>query len=216
MRATSVILLAGLGLAVSACGGASATNGLQAARGMGSIHQPVVSRQDFVFDVNAADGDISSSEQGRLQGWFDTLGLGYGDRVSVDMGEGYSPAAKETVADITARYGLLLDAAAPVTTGALAAGNVRVVVSRMSASVPGCPDWNPNMSDDFNNNNHANFGCSINGNLAAMIANPADLVTGQVGSGTTDARTSGKAINTYRSMKPTGEGGLKQESARSN
>lgn len=215
MRAKTIATLASLGFALTACGGAT-TATTSASRGLESVHQPVVSRSDYVFDVNASGGGLSPSESGRLQGWFDTLGLGYGDRVSVDMGDGYSAAARDDVGDIAARYGLLIDDAAPVTSGAIAPGNVRVVVSRMKASVPGCPDWGRSTVDDFDNHNFSNYGCGVNSNLAAMVANPADLVSGQVGSSTVDARTAGKAIKSYRDRKPTGEGDLKQENAGSN
>ena len=58
------------------------------------------------------------------------------------------------------------------------------------------------------------YGCAVNGNLAAMIANPEDLVHGREGSGLSDALTLTKAVESYRSMKPTGEGGLKDISTK--
>jgi pilus assembly protein CpaD len=209
MRTTTFATLASLGLALGACGGATINRGVE------SVHQPVVSRADYVFDVNASGDGLSPGEASRLSGWFESLRLGYGDRVSVDMADaGYSAATRDAVADLAARYGLLLDSTAPVTAGAIAPGNVRVVISRMKASVPGCPDWSGSMGDDLNSNSGSNFGCATNSNLASMIANPADLVSGQQGSSTIDARTSGKAIKSYRDRKPTGEGDLKQESSK--
>ena len=53
----------------------------------------------------------------------------------------------------------------------------------------------------------------MNSNLAAMIANPADLVRGQIGTGVNDPNTSGKAVNTFRIAPNTGAGGLRSESA---
>ena len=44
----------------------------------------------------------------------------------------------------------------------------------------------------------SNYGCAVNSNLAAMIADPTDLVLGQAGSVTGDADTSSKAIKVYR------------------
>ena len=52
----------------------------------------------------------------------------------------------------------------------------------------------------------SNFGCAVNGNLAAMVANPQDLVHGREGSGVGDNRTAVKAIDTYRKAAPTGAG----------
>jgi pilus assembly protein CpaD len=54
----------------------------------------------------------------------------------------------------------------------------------------------------------SNFGCALNSNLAAMVANPEDLVHGREGSGVGDALTSAKAVGIYRKSEPTGSKGL--------
>jgi pilus assembly protein CpaD len=54
----------------------------------------------------------------------------------------------------------------------------------------------------------SNFGCATNSNIAAMIANPNDLVLGQEGTISGDAATASKAIKQYREAQPTGAGGL--------
>jgi pilus assembly protein CpaD len=200
---TSVLI--GLTLAVSACGG---TNN----RGLESVHQPVVARTDYVFDVNASGGGLSGEENRRLAGWFQSLRLGYGDRVSVDSSNAYGDqGARDSVAALAARYGLLLDDAAPVTAGEIGPGNVRVIVSRMSASVPGCPDWSRPSAPNFNAHGMSNYGCATNSNLAAMIANPEDLVSGQVGNPVSSVVSASKAIKTYREAPSTGKDGLKAE-----
>jgi pilus assembly protein CpaD len=207
MRNTKSIFLIGLCLSVSACGTQN--------RGLESVHQPVVSRTDYVLDVGTNGSGLEGREAGRVEGWFESLRLGYGDRVSVDIGsDGYGSSARESVAAIAAKYGLLLDNSAPVTAGNVASGSVRVIVSRAKATVPGCPDWSRQSEANFNSHNASNYGCAINGNLAAMIADPRDLVLGRGGDSASDASTSGKAIKSYRDRKPTGEQGLKNESSR--
>lgn len=204
MRNTKSFFLIGLCLTASACGTQN--------RGLESVHQPVVSRTDYVLDVDASGGRLDA---GKVDGWFESLKLGYGDRVSVDIGsEGYSTSARESVAAIAAKYGLLLSNGAPITAGNVAAGNVRVIVSRAKASVPGCPDWSRPSEPNFNSHNASNYGCAINSNLAAMVADPQDLVLGRGGESASDASTSGKAIKSYRDRKPTGEQGLKNESSK--
>jgi pilus assembly protein CpaD len=207
MKARTFLPLIALGLAVTACGGTQN-------RGLESVHQPVVSRADYAFDLGAGNGGIEGQEMSRLAGWFDALQLGYGDRVSVDLPGGYdSSGAREQVAAVAARYGLLLQDNAPITAGDVPIGSVRVVVSRLKATVPGCPDHSRSMDINFNEHSSSNFGCAINSNLAAMVANPEDLVRGQPGSGTSGGATSSKAIKTYREAAPTGTQGLKRESA---
>lgn len=205
-KAASPLLLA-LGLTLGACGGT--TN-----PGLESVHQPVVNRLDYALDLNTGgNGGLADGEAQRLAGWFDTLHVGYGDRISVDDPSSYGSAAnRDGVAAVAARYGLLLDDGAPVTTGAVSGGMVRVVVSRMSASVPRCPDWSRPSQPEYQASSMSNYGCAMNTNLAAMVANPEDLIRGQVGS--TDQRVSSKAIKSFRDKVPTGAADLKQESSK--
>ncbi len=178
-----------------------------------SVNQPVVQRTDYVFDVQGG-GRVSDSELRRLAHWFESLGLGYGDRVSVDTGSYDDQQARQAVAGVVAEHGLLLSPGVPVTAGAVQPGFVRVIVSRSHAFVPGCPNWEEAYEVGNRNTTGSNFGCSINSNMAAMIADPNDLVLGQAGSSSADARTSSKAVDAYRRRVPTGYSGtVKSESA---
>jgi pilus assembly protein CpaD len=165
---------------------------------MYSVHQPVVERATYAMDI-ASDGvGISTVDQTRLGDWFDALQLGYGDRVSVDYGSGYaSQAAKATIARVAADRGVLLQDVAPVTSGQVGPGMLRVVVTQSKASVPSCPDWSTDHDRNYNASNHSNHGCSTNSNLAAMIADPEDLVRGRE-SKRLDTNSGKKAVDAYR------------------
>jgi pilus assembly protein CpaD len=206
MRNFAKATLIVLGLSVSACGGTSN-------RGLESVHQPVVTRTNYVFDAAKAGDDLSLGEAARVRGWFDSLQLGYGDHVSIDNPDGDGSAARSAVAALAARYGLLVDDNAPLTAGAIPPGNVRVVVSRTKATVPGCPDWSRKPQAEFGGNSSSNLGCATNSNLAAMIANPADLVKGQDAGAVFDAASATKAANVFRTRKPSGQADLKTESS---
>lgn len=209
MRASQFATLIGLSVALAACGTQN--------RGVESIHQPVVSKANYVLDVGTSYDGLAAGEVNRISGWFESLRLGYGDRVSIDIpGGGDGAATRDAIAGVASRYGLLVDATAPVTTGEIAPGKVRVVVSRTSANVPNCPDWSDKGGNDFNSNTLSNFGCAVNTNLAAMVANPEDLINGQRTNGANDASTAAKAIKVYRDRVPTGTKELKTESSRSN
>jgi pilus assembly protein CpaD len=108
-------------------------------RGVAAVNVPVVTSTDYVFDAAAPAGALAPGESDRLNGWFQGLGLGYGDVVYVDGA--YAPAAREQVVAVAGQYGMLVQPGAPVTAGAVQPGTVRVVVSRRRASVPGCPNW---------------------------------------------------------------------------
>jgi pilus assembly protein CpaD len=58
----------------------------------------------------------------------------------------------------------------------------------------------------------SNYGCAVNANLAAMVANPEDLVHGREAAGLTDAVTGVKAVEFYRNTAPTGTKGLQDVS----
>lgn len=184
-------------------------------RGLESVHQPVVSRTDYVFDVNTAGRGLAPGEAQRLAGWMASLHLGYGDHVTVDDPNASGGGVRDDVAAQLARYGLLLSDDTPVTGAAIAPGMARVVVSRTKATVPGCPDFSRVGQPEFESNTSSNQGCAINANLAAMVANPVDLVRGQPGADTIDPASATKAIDLYRKAAPTGGGGtvVKSESA---
>jgi pilus assembly protein CpaD len=189
-------------------GGCGTYNG-----GVDSVYQPVVQRSDYVFDLQTAGSSLADGEQDRLAGWLQSMKLRYGDKVAIDDG-GDGSTARNQVAAEAGRYGLMLSDKAPVTVGQVAPGTVRVVVTRMSANVPNCPDMSRIYTPDYSESTTSNYGCSINSNLAAMVADPADLVRGEPGAPTSDPTTSMKAIGARRNAAPTGAGGttLKAES----
>jgi pilus assembly protein CpaD len=186
----------------------------QPSRGVVPVNQPVVTRNDYAVDLASPDGSLSPSERARLDSWFAGLGLGYGDLVYVDGA--YAGEARTDVARVAGKYGLLLSPGAPVTAGPIQPGSVRVVVSRTRASMPGCPNWDRPASPDNENHQMSNFGCAMGTNMSAMIANPGDLVHGREGEPLVDGLTAEKAIQTYRSAKPTGAGGLPAVSTKGN
>lgn len=199
MRIVSMALITALGLSVTACGSNTAN------RSVYSERQPVVSKSNFVLDLSAGNGGLSTAEQNRLSGWFDALELGYGDRVSIDdPSYSNSAVAKAAVENIVASYGLLISETAPVTEGNIPSGQMRVVVTRTTASVPGCPDFSHRSHTDFQARTSANYGCGTNSTLSAMIANPEDLVRGQNADGEDQSQAS-KAIRAYRDKQVGGQ-----------
>lgn len=187
-------------------GGCGTYNG-----GVDSVYQPVVQRTDYVFDLASSGSGLAPGEAERLAGWLGSMRLGYGDKVAIDDG-GDGGTGRSQIAAEAGRYGLLLTDRAPVTVGRVGAGTVRVVVTRTTASVPNCPDYSRQYQPDFAASTTSNFGCATNSNLAAMVADPNDLVRGQPGSGVSDPASAARAVKVYRDATPTGAGGLKAES----
>ena len=205
-RTPALALALTLGLGLAGCGGMATNSSLYSAK------QAVVDRTNFTLDVTTTSAGLPISEQQRLNGWFETMDLRYGDRISIEN-PGQNPAVTNAVSDLAGRYGLVISDTAPVTSGFIQPGQARVVITRASASVPGCPDWSAKSDMNYNNALSPGYGCANNGNLAAMVADPQDLLEGKKGSSETIIATSNKAISTYRDTAPTGAGGLKEASA---
>jgi len=179
-----------------------------------SVHQPVVSRQDLTLDLQADGGRLAPGEERRLAEWMGAMNLRYGDRLAIDDG-GEGSTGRAEVAAAAGRYGLMLADRAPATGRPDNPDIVRVVLTRTTAAVPGCPDYAHPSGMTADASTSSNFGCATASNLAAMVADPADLVRGAPGSPTADPMTMTKAIGAYRAAVPSGAGGatVKAESA---
>ena len=68
---------------------------------------------------------------------------------------------------------------------------IKVSYTRFVAEGPQCGKWPTNLAVDFRNIPYENFGCAQQNNLAAMIANPADLVSARA---STSASAEARAI----------------------
>lgn len=191
-----------LGLGLAGCGGMPTNTTLY------STKVPVVERTNMTLDVTTTTSGLPISEQQRLNGWFETMDLRYGDRIAIEN-PSQNPAVTNAIRDLAARFGLMLSETAPVTAGFVQPGQARVVITRTIATVPGCPDWSAKSDMNYSSGLSPNYGCAINSNLAAMVADPQDLLEGKKNDGETVIATSNKAISTYREMEPTGKSGLK-------
>lgn len=196
-RLAPTLALTGLALAASACG--PRTNGITPLSNpsLYVAHQPVVERTNYVFDLRSGFGGLSPDERQRLDDWFGSLGLRYGDRVHLDAGD---PQLRRDVADLAAGYGLLLSpGAAPLVGGG---GASRVIVARAHASVPGCPLWEDELVGAPERAS-TNYGCATQSNLARMIADPNDLVLGTSPHDVTDPDEASRIMRAYRARAVT-------------
>ena len=206
MRIKTLATVAAIGVSLSGCLGGGTEGAMN--RGLTSVHQPVVTQDNYVLDVPAPNGELGPDASRRVSEWMDAMGVRYGDRVAIDdTATNGARAARDVVHAMLIRKGLMLSDNAPITPGVIAPGNVRIVISRAHASVPDCPDWSTRSATDFNNRTTSNYGCATNANVAAMVADPLDLVRGQ-NDRTNDPLTASRAIDAYRAAPPTGTTGL--------
>ncbi len=202
-----------IGLSLSGCLGSGGGDSAAMNRSLDSVHQPVVQIRSFVYDADAGSGTLSPTELRRVRDWFDSMNVRYGDRIAIDDASGTTPrAARDALAMLIAQRGMLISEHAPITTGAIAPGQMRIVLTRSTAQVPGCPDWGTRTAITTTNTTTSNYGCASNANLAAMVADATDLVRGQ-SSQTNDPLQASKAITTFRTAPPTGAEGLSTDNS---
>lgn len=185
-----IALLAGVA-ALAACGPVN--------RSVETVKTPDLKTATLTHDVRFDGGTgLGAPEREALLQYLSSIRVGYGDRISVDDPVAAGAAARRNaVAGIVAQFGLFLEEGAPVTQGELPPGTARVVVSRSRLEVPACPDWRRGSNPELSASTMSNFGCAGRGNLAAMIADPHDLVAGRAYGGA-DAMTASKPVKTLR------------------
>lgn len=85
-----------------------------------------------------------------------------------------------------------------------AAADAPVVVSyiRTWAVTQECGNWDEDLAITFSNSGYDNFGCSVQNNVAALVANPNDLVMPRTETPSDPTRRS-KVLSDYRDAVPT-------------
>lgn len=181
-------------------------------RGVETAHQPVVTQTDYALDLLAGPDGLGSGEAQRLRGWLDVLAPAPGATMAIDDPSA-SPGVSSEIVALAAERDLHV-VSAPAQGPAPAPGTVRVVVTRSNASVPSCDTPAARASlVNFDAHTGSGFGCAVNGTLAAMVADPNDLVRGRADDGARTTNTATKAVTIWRKAAPTGGGGtvLKSE-----
>ena len=205
----AALLLLPPALALAGCGGLPHNATLT------SPHQPEISHTSLSLDLAADANGLAPAQKQQLATWFAAKDLRYGDRITVaDPLAGKATIA--AVADVAADFGIVETGAAPppATGQALPPAMIRVILTRARAHVPHCPDWSGNAASNPLNATSTNFGCATSSNLAAMIANPDDLLHGATASGHTGSMSAEKAIAAWRLSPPTTPGTAKDSSTR--
>jgi len=104
--------------------------------------------------------------------------LGRGDVVRIERPPGPMAQARAMMLSTgLTREGL---STSTVVSPSTPADELRLQIEHAVASAPGCPDWSKPAGNDFDNTLHSDFGCSTATDLAAMIADPRDLLAGRV------------------------------------
>jgi pilus assembly protein CpaD len=173
-------------------------------------HPIVVDEREERIDLPVGVGDHAMSKVQRvaLEGYMARYDASAGAPVTIlyPSGTANAAAASLVAADIARhihRFGvpggrvvtMPYDAGAPDTTPP-----IRIAYMRMKASTGQCGRWPDDLLQTTQNKHYANFGCASQNNLAAQMANPADLL-GPRAPGEIDAENRGSALEQYRNRE---------------
>jgi pilus assembly protein CpaD len=121
---------------------------------------------------------------------------------SVDL-RGAVPENLRRVRDRLLAAGVPASAIRVLITEQGAPDGVTLSYERYEVQLPTCGDWSGKAVYDPYNDVHSNFGCAMQHNVGAMVADPADLVRKRDTS-PAEAGASDRVVQRYRAGQPTG------------
>lgn len=200
-----IALLSATALAASSCG--SLFNGPEQAMTIAETHPISVDSQIVALTVNVDPGtsDISDMDKARLRAFADSyLNYGHGPlTVTAPSGTPTDHEGQEAAADIRqalhdAGISWAAISGATYRTGGSESGDQLVLsFTRYVATPSQCGVWSNTRLRDFRNLRTPNMGCATMNNIAAMIADPHDLVEPAAAT-SRDATATVRAVDLYR------------------
>jgi pilus assembly protein CpaD len=122
--------------------------------------------------------------------------------VSSPTGGAHAGAVAGKVADLLASEGIPPRAIVNATYQGGRTAPVVVSFARHFASSPECGDWSQSITETGYNEAYANFGCAQQHNIAALVADPQDIVVPRV-STPPDAMRRSQVLTDYRTPRDT-------------
>jgi pilus assembly protein CpaD len=198
------ISLSALAAAMTGC--AAVSNGAEQALSIEEEHPISVDSQTVTMTIDLADtaGDLTAVDKARLRAFAGAyMNDGHGLlTVTAPAGGGADRAGQDAQARVRKALHEFGVSDAAMTGSAYEvgqAGDRQIVLSytRYVATPSACGIWNGEFDRNYRNLRSANFGCSAQNNLAAMIGDPRDLVEP---SAMTDPDTASRvsAVDKYR------------------
>lgn len=170
-------------------------------------HPIVIAEKNQKIDlpVGAGDRGMTGSQRDTLLGFLDGYDRSAAPTLTIQAPSG---SANEVAATAAARDFARLAIASGVKRNRLVVTSyqaasseisspVRVAYVAVRAQTDKCGRWPADLVDTSENKHYADFGCSYQNNLAAQMANPADLL-GPRKPSTIDAENRGAVIDVYR------------------
>jgi pilus assembly protein CpaD len=178
-RARPVLAVVGLAWAMAGCATAPPDQPLRPER---TSEMPNAIEVSFTHRMLAVHFDPAATDPrpkdvAALNVLLATGDIAPGDVVRIERAVGpLADVRARGVANALARQGLRPTLAAP---GGAPDGELRLAVEHATTSVPDCPNWTKPPGNPLDNSLHSDFGCASAIDLAAMVADPRDLVEGR-------------------------------------
>ncbi len=169
-------------------------------------HPIVLQERDETVDlpVSSSDSKLSVNQKSAVNGFLTSYGNGGSGpiRILVPSGSVNEAAARRISDQIAGHIQAKKVAQGNVSldyyqASANEAAPIRLSYRAMAAQTGKCGRWPGDLMETQENKHYANFGCAYQNNLAAQIANPADLL-GPQGTDSIDAERRGAVIEDYR------------------
>lgn len=170
-------------------------------------HPIVIAQQEEKIDlpVGAGDRGMTRSQRDTLLGFLDSYDKSAAPVLTIAVPAG---SANEIAATAAGRDFARLAVANGVRSNQVVvmsyqassvdmSAPIRVAYTKIRAQTDKCGRWPDDMLDSTENKHYADFGCSSQNNLAAQVANPADLI-GPRKRSDIDAENRGAVIDVYR------------------
>ena len=156
------------------------------------------SNQSIKLPFSAPEAGLLPEDSARLEAFVDTYMREGNGAIAVSAPEG--PDAKPALAYFGARLEQMGVPRSRILVGTRDVGGEdrRVEISFVgyAAHTEPCGDWSTNLAETAANDTAPNFGCSVQQNVAAMVANPRDLASPQ-DAGTSDATRRSDVMGKY-------------------
>jgi pilus assembly protein CpaD len=176
-------------------------------------HPILVSQEPATMNIRVPKGSsgMSSAQRAQVGGFLERYrGIDAGNSklvVSVPGGSNNETAIARTVSDLrgmiaSSGFSESNVAIEPYVESRDGGAPIRLAYLRYVAQAPECGLWPSNLAEERRNLEHPNFGCAQQHNLAAQIANPADLL-GPRTMDPSDPERRSVAIDKYRQGRPT-------------
>ena len=181
MRSLTLILLAGSVMGISACVGPGANLDQPAPLTPLTRYALQVEPGQDRIALSIHEGTLSNNQRNALASLAQRYNSGSREALVIEVPEGNDPVVMRTAENISATLQAAGISPQQIRYAAYNSPNSRAPVvagfTTWVAEVPRCgTEWG-NLTRTGNNAGASNFGCAVNANLAAQIADPRDIVS---------------------------------------